>query len=591
MGPDDSPFGPRLLPGGGVRFALVAPAWDAAWLEGVDPAGTVHRRLAMARDGAGVFWVDDPEAGPHTLYRFAGPNGAIPDPASRHQPFGVDGPSRVPAACRPPDWPGRPWAEAVIAEIHVGTATPEGTFAGLEKRLDHYAGLGLTALQLMPVAAWAGGRNWGYDGVLPFATVQPYGRPEDLARLVAAAHARGLMVFLDVVYNHLGPAGNPFPDPWPGLFHPRLATPWGPAPDFSRPLARRLVIDNALHWLETMNLDGLRLDAVDRIIADGPTPLLAELAARVAELPGRPRHLILENDANQAHWLARDARGAPRFHTAQWGDDGHHAAHVLATGERGAYYGDFQDDPATHLARALAEGFAYQGEASPHRGGAPRGTPSRHLPPAALVGYLQSHDQVGNRAFGDRLDSLAPAPAVAALEALFRLAPQIPMLFMGEEWGARTPFLFFTDFEPALGEAVRQGRLGELVRLPGFPADPRRTPPPDPQDPETFAASRLDWAEAETPDGAARLARTRALLAARRRHVVPLIDRLTRAGSWRRFGAAGLSVLWRAEEGAHISVTANLSSHPAAPPDPWPGPPFWRDGRPGDPWSVEWRAA
>jgi malto-oligosyltrehalose trehalohydrolase len=310
-------------------------------------------------------------------------------------------------------WPGRPWEEAVVYELHVGTFSPEGTFAGVERRLDYLASLGVTAIELMPVGDFPGRWSWGYDGVLPFAPDASYGRPEDLKRLVQAAHARGLMVLLDVVYNHFGPEGNYLHVfARDAFFTERHHTPWGAAINFDGPgaaLVRRFFVDNALYWIEEYHFDGLRLDAVHAICDDSATHVLEEIAANVRAGPGRERqvHLVLENDANQSRFLARDAN-AGRAVTAQWNDDLHHALHAILTGEADGYYADYAAAPQAHLGRCLAEGFAYQGDASPYRRGKARGERSAHLPPGAFVGFLQNHDQVGNRAFtsGQRLSRL-----------------------------------------------------------------------------------------------------------------------------------------------------------------------------------------
>ena len=348
--------------------------------------------------------------------------------------------------------------------------------AGVIDKLDHLATLGVTAIELMPVADTPGRRNWGYDGVCLFAPQSAYGRPEELKALVDAAHGRGLMVFLDVVYNHFGPEGNYLHVYAPQFFTDRYHTPWGAAINFDggfRPV-RDFFIENALYWLEEYHLDGLRLDAV-HAIRDNSTPdILVELAETVRRRVGTGRqvHLVLENDDNASRYLERDRDDRPRWYTAQWNDDAHHALHVLLTGEDAGYYGDYSDAPARHLGRTLAEGFAYQGEASPHRGGSPRGTPSKRLPATAFVPFLQNHDQVGNRAFGDRISTLADADAVRAAVAVLLLAPSPPLLFMGEEWAARQPFPFFCDFGPDLADKVREGRRREFAR---FHAIPRRS--------------------------------------------------------------------------------------------------------------------
>jgi maltooligosyltrehalose trehalohydrolase len=560
----DMPFGARVGPDGSVLFRLWAPA--ARGVEVVLEGGRLT--LPMGRLADGWFELESSEAGPGARYRYRIDGDLwVPDPASRFQPEDVHGDSQVvdPGAFDWQDggWRGRPWEEAVIYELHVGSFTPEGTFAGVEGHLDHLAALGVTAVELMPVADFPGAHDWGYDGVLPFAPDSRYGTPEDLKRLVQAAHARGLMVFLDVVYNHFGPEGNYLHAYAPPFFNPAHHTPWGPAINFDGPrcrTVRRFFVENALYWLTEYHLDGLRFDAVHAIVDESAPHILEDIAAAVRAGPGarRPIHLVLENDANQARYLARDD-GRSRHYTAQWNDDIHHALHVLLTGEGDGYYQDYSDDPRRHLARCLTEGFAYQGAASPYRGGRPRGEPSRHLPPAAFVTFLQNHDQAGNRAFGERIAALAPAVAVRAATAVLLLAPAPPLLFMGQEWGASQPFPFFCDFEPNLAPAVTEGRRREFAAFPAF-ADPQaRARIPDPCDPATFRAAVLDWSAAETPEGRGWIVFHRRLLALRGRMLAVLGPRPY--ARWQPLGTAGLMVTWR---GAHGTATllANLGEAP-----------------------------
>ena len=416
------------------------------------------------------------EAVAGTRYSFELANNMqVPDPASRYQPRDVHGPSEVidPASYqwRDASWRGRPWHEAVLYEMHVGAFTPEGTFQAAIERLDHLVDLGITAVELMPLADFPGARNWGYDGVLLFAPDASYGRPEDLKALVDAAHRKGLMMFLDVVYNHFGPDGNYLPVYAPQILTDRHKTPWGSAINYDGADAtpmREFVIHNALYWLEEFHFDGLRLDAVHAIMDDSSTHLLNELAQRVRGTLGKERqiHLVLENEENEAHWLARGPKGEVERYTAQWNDDVHHGLHTAATGEQAGYYAEYLGETGK-LARALAEGFAFQGEMMTYRGSA-RGEPSGHLPPTAFIAFMQNHDQVGNRAFGDRLTHATPAERVRAIAAVFLLAPQIPMLFMGEEWAAAQPFPFFCDFERSAGGSRAQGPACGVCQIPGI---------------------------------------------------------------------------------------------------------------------------
>ncbi|MCJ2111969.1 malto-oligosyltrehalose trehalohydrolase [Methylobacterium sp. E-025] len=510
----------------GVRFALWAPtARDVVLV--VD--GTDHA-LPDAGEGWRRTTVPGVAAGARYGFRVDG-DLVVPDPASRFQPDDVSGLSEVidPAAFAWSDdaWKGRPFEEAVIYETHVGTATPEGTYAGLQKRLADLKALGVTAIELLPLADFKGTRNWGYDGVLPYAPDAAYGRPDDLKRLIDAAHGLGLMVYLDAVYNHFGPAGNYLHAYAKTFFTERHRTPWGAGINFdgkeSGHTVRQFFIQNTLYWLEEYHFDGIRFDAVHAILDDSPTHFLAELGETVrAAFPDRQIHLMLENEANQAKWLERDGSGKPLQHDAQWADDLHHCWHVLLTGEDSGYYESFSDKPVERLARCLSEGFAYQGEPFKTLGDHPRGEPSAHLPPTAFVTFLQNHDQVGNRALGERLSQLADPKKLDLARAGLLLSPQIPMLWMGEEWSASTPFLFFVDFAPdaELNKAVREGRRKEFKSFAAFADDTSVIP--DPTEAETFEASKLDWSERERSPHREVLAETTRLLALRRDVVVPL---------------------------------------------------------------------
>jgi malto-oligosyltrehalose trehalohydrolase len=386
-----------------------------------------------------------------------------------------------------------------------------------------------------------------------------------LKHLVEACHTRGLAVFLDVVYNHFGPEGNYLHKSAPGFFTDRHTTPWGDAIDFGAPPVREFFVENALYWLEEFNIDGLRLDAVHAILDDSDRHILAEIAERVhgALTEGRPRHLVLENDRNEA-WPLRRVDGRPRWYVAQWNDDLHHALHVLASGETGGYYEDYADAPAARLARSLAEGFAYQGEPSRHRDGAPRGEASADLPPSAFVSFVQNHDQVGNNAFGRRLGQTASPEALRLVIAIYLLAPEIPMLFMGEEWGADQPFPFFCDFGPELADKVRDGRRREFSRFPEFRDEAARARIPDPCADATFAAAVLDWRAPERPGHAEWLAYYRRLLALRRRDIMPrLVGMAGDSGRYRLLGDQAFTVAWRLGDGTNLVLEANFGEAPA----------------------------
>jgi maltooligosyltrehalose trehalohydrolase len=458
----------------------------------------------------------------------------------------------------------------VLYELHVGAFTPEGTFAAARERLHELAALGITAIELMPVADFPGKRNWGYDGVLLFAPDASYGTPDELKSLVDRAHALGMMVLLDVVYNHFGPEGNYLHAWCPQFFNPRHHTPWGAAINFdgdgNRPV-RDFYLHNALYWIEEFHFDGLRLDAVHAIRDDSPRHIVAEIGDALRAGPGRDRHvhLVLENDANEARYLERDASLAPLCASAQWNDDLHHAAHVLITGERDGYYADYADAPLERLGRALAEGFIYQGEASAFRAGAPRGEPSGHLPPAAFVSFLQSHDQVGNRALGQRLHALADERMERAALACLLLSPHIPMLFMGEEFAASTPFLFFCDFGPDLARAVTEGRRREFARFAGFSEESVRARIPDPCDAATFESSKLRWEERARAPHRERLELVRKLLALRRQYLAPRL-RGARGGAKLEILNGVLRVEWMLGDGARLRLLAHFGVTPATVP-------------------------
>jgi maltooligosyltrehalose trehalohydrolase len=563
------PFGAELREGV-ARFRLWAPACKSVQLE-IDRDAR-QRVLAMTAEGGGwhsltveSLEVERLEAG--VAYAFRVDDGpAVPDPASRSNPWDVNGPSALvdPGAFEWDDvkWAGRPWHEAVVYEMHVGTFTPEGTFRAAIGKLDYLVSVGVTAVEVLPVAEFAGRRNWGYDGVLPFAPESAYGKPEDFKRFVNEAHSRGLMVLLDVVYNHFGPEGNHLSRYAPQFFNPAHQTPWGAAINFDGEHARTVrdfFVHNAAYWIDEYHLDGLRLDAVHAIMDDSAKHIVTEIGEAIARSPGRPRHvhLVLENDKNEAHFLDRRA---PGHATAQWNDDFHHAAHVLLTGETDGYYADYAERPAWYLGRTLAEGFAYQGDPSKIRHGEKRGEPSAHLPPDAFVPFLQNHDQVGNRALGERLCVLAPPEALRLATATLLLAPSIPLLFQGEEFASRSPFLYFCDFHGALATAVRDGRRKEFAAFARFGDAKARERIPDPNDPATFDTSKIRWGEATLAGHMQALEHHRALLGIRRREIVPHLPGAAHGGQFEAIGPAGVSVDWVLGDGARLHLRANFGA-------------------------------
>jgi malto-oligosyltrehalose trehalohydrolase len=561
------PFGAELATDGGVRFRLWAPT--AARVEVVIETPLrqgVAEALPMAARADGFHELVTRRARAGSRYRYRIDGGIeVADPASRANPDDVHGASEVvdPRAFEWDDsgWSGRPWHEAVIYELHVGTFTPEGTFRAVIDRLPYLASLGVTAIELMPVADFPGLRGWGYDGVLPFAPEASYGAPDDLKALVQAAHRQRLMALLDVVYNHFGPEGNYLNAYARAFFDARRQTLWGPAINFDgegSQAVRNFFVHNTLYWLEEYRFDGLRYDAVHAIQDQSRPHILEEIAAAAHTGPGRERpiHLVLENDANAASYLhPREAAGF----RAQWNDDLHHALQVLATGERDGYYADYARRPAEHLARCLSEGFAYQGETSRFRDGHRRGEPSGALPPTAFVAFLQNHDQVGNRAFGERISALAPARIVRCLTALLLLAPQPPLLFMGQEFAAGSPFQFFCDFGPELARAIVDGRRAEFARFSRYSDPAERERIPDPNDAATFARSRLDWSDLDDPEHAAWLDYHRELLAIRARDIMSLLPRMGGgAARSQMLGEVALSVEWVCTDGARLTLLANL---------------------------------
>ncbi|WGF89310.1 malto-oligosyltrehalose trehalohydrolase [Marinivivus vitaminiproducens] len=556
------PHGAAVLEDGTVRFRLWAPGRPAIRLaiEGGDT-------LPMMPEGEGWFGLTTERAKAGSLYRFVlEDDTAVPDPASRFQPEDVHGPSEVidprSYAWRQADWRGRPWHETVVYELHVGAFSPRGTYAGVEAELGRLRDLGVTAIEIMPLSDTPGRHNWGYDGVLPYAPDSANGRPDELKRLIDAAHEHGLMVMLDVVYNHFGPDGNYLSLYAPNFFDPSEHTPWGAAVNFKERAVRDFVIHNALYWLMEYRFDGLRLDAVHALIDDDDGHILKEIASTIRKSvePGRQVHLVLENETNDPERLVRDDEGRSVFYDAQWNDDVHHVAHVLATGESDAYYAPYGDATMEKLVKALTTGFVWQGEVFPvWEDDGTRGGPSGHLPPTAFINFLQNHDQIGNRALGERLAHLARPEAVAALQALFLLAPQIPMLYMGEEYGAPEPFLFFTDFEGELADAVREGRRREFKGFAAFASEEGRERIPDPNDRATFTRSRLDPARRQEAGHRAIEERTAELLAIRAEAIVPRLAGLRDgAAEGQVLHETGLRVRWTFPDGARLEVLANL---------------------------------
>ena len=584
-------FGP-VIEADGVTFRIWAPKQSSVSLR-------LEGRADIPMDAKpdGWFSLFQPDAFPGSRYNFVTADGTVvPDPGSRYQPEDVHGPSEVvdeSFAWAHPEWQGRPWEEMVIYELHIGTFTEKGTFLSAIERLDYLRDLGVTAIQLMPVNQFRGERGWGYDGVLPYGPDNSYGRPEDLKSLIDAAHGREICVFLDVVYNHFGPDGNYLPTYAP-LFTDKHKSPWGDGinyDDEGSEQIRTFVVENVVYWIEQFRIDGIRFDAVHAIKDDSEEHLLRTISRRAKAAAGnRHLHLIVENEDNDSGLLERDGKNRPRLFTAQWNDDIHHVLHAAATGEDFGYYADYAHDPQK-LVRALGEGFVYQGEEMPYRGSS-RGEPSGHLPPTAFISFIQNHDQVGNRAFGDRLPAVASEDAIRAVAGIYLLAPQIPMIFMGEEWGAKTPFPYFCDFDAELNTLVRKGRREELSKLPGFDEESAQSTP-DPTDVETFRSAKLQWSDHRRAEHLQMLDLYRDLIARRRKEVVPYLGDCRTVSSSLSNGVAILA--WDLGSEKRLQVVANLSDRPKTFAAAREGRIIWSTGHLTEslmaPWTVIWTVA
>ena len=576
-------FGANLT-GEGTEFRVWAPGHERVEVVVYGPdAEAVH---PLEQEGGGWFAcvVDGVGAGARYRYRLDGGD-AFPDPASRAQPDGVHEPSEVvdPSAFGWTDgeWRGVPVDDLVIYELHVGTFTREGTFDAAIARLDELVDLGVTAIEPMPVASFPGSRNWGYDGVDLFAPDASYGGPEGLRRLVDAAHARGLAVILDVVYNHLGPEGNYLHAFTSGrYFTDRHKTPWGDAVNVDGPdsaAVREFIIQNALHWAHEYHVDGLRLDATHAILDDSPVHVLAEMETRVRESlpPGRSFVFIAEDERNERRVVLPQTDGGWGLQGV-WADDFHHQVRRLIAGDHEAYFADY-GGTVHELAETLRKGWFYEGQPSCNHG-CPRGTPAEGIPPTAFVHCIQNHDQVGNRAMGDRLHHAVDLAPVRAAAALLLLSPYTPLLWMGQEWAASAPFQYFTDHPEELGRLVTEGRRQEFGRFSAF-ADPEvRERIPDPQARETFERSKLDWDERGRMPHSGMLALYRALLHLRRTH--PALRRRDRdafsvaaigdgAIALRRAGEGGCALLLVASFSGDFSISIDDDAATRAPDGGW----------------------
>ena len=549
-------WGAVRLENGAVNFRLWASGQQQITLrvEGED--------YPMQAAGNGWFEQTLNDIPPGAAYHYLLADGTpVPDPASRAQQGDVNGPSLLVEAnhyaWQHPEWRGRPWEETVVYELHIGTFTPQGTFRAAIDKLPYLAELGITQIEVMPVAQTGGGRNWGYDGVLLYAPHSALGTPDDFKAFIDAAHGLGLSVVLDIVLNHFGPEGNYLPRLSPEFFHPHRMTPWGNGIAYDLPPVREFIIGLPLYWLREYHLDGLRFDAIDQIEDSAHPHVLVAIAERIrATFTDRPVHLTTEDSRNVIFLHPHDDHGNPTLFTAEWNDDLHNALHVFLTSETHAYYQDFAQAPEKWLARSLTEGFAWQGEVSPHSG-KPRGVVSRNQPPIAFVDFIQNHDQVGNRAQGERLISLAGAERTRVALAMLLLSPHIPLLFMGEEYGETQPFLFFTDFHGELARAVREGRAKEFAGHNGHDGEDV----PDPNALETFTRSKLDWQKLTRDSGKSWLRFTRQLLLLRQQAIVPLLaGAQVCVGKVLHTAPGFLAVRWRFAQGT-LSMALNISEH------------------------------
>ncbi|MEB4675516.1 malto-oligosyltrehalose trehalohydrolase [Enterobacteriaceae bacterium G50] len=544
-----------------VRFRI--------WAEGQQTLSLLvdGQHFSMVRSADGWFQLELDNLVHGMEYQYLLSDGTtLPDPASKAQKGDINSPSLLinPSKFQLDNvaWQGLPWEKSIIYEMHIGTFTPEGTFRSAIQKLPYLAELGVTQLEIMPVAQFGGSRGWGYDGVLLYAPHSAYGSPQDFLAFIDAAHGLGLSVILDIVLNHFGPEGNYLPVLSPEFFCEERTTPWGNAIAYENKSVRQYILEAPLYWLSEYHLDGLRFDAIDQINDVSVKHILTEIAEEIRKtIPDRYIHLTTEDSRNIVSLHPRDEQGNTPHFTAEWNDDFHNAAHVFATGESHAYYQDFIENPERHLAKALTQGFAYQGEIS-HFSGQPRGVKSSDQPMQFFVDFIQNHDQIGNRAQGERLITLAGTANTKILLAMLLLSPHIPLLFMGEEYGETNPFLFFTDFHGCLAKAVREGRAREFAGHAGHDNDV-----PDPNDINTFQRSKIDWQKVATDEGKTWLRFTRHLIQLRHEHIVPLLMTNCQVETEVINTAPGIiSVQWHFEK-VTLSLSLNISSAAFSLPD------------------------
>lgn len=523
----DHTWGPKLHQDGAATFEVWAPALPHVSVEiGADT-------YPMSAAEGGWYSVTVKNVEPDAAYFFVLPDGSrVPDPASRFQPAGVFGPSvlwdQQAFAWAQVHWSGRPWEEHIFYEIHIGAFTADGTFAAATDHLAHLAEMGFTAIELMPLAQFPGERGWGYDGVFAYAPHNAYGSPDDFKRFVDVAHRCGLAVYLDVVYNHFGPEGNVLPQLAPDFFQADNPTPWGDRIDFGQEAVRRFYLDNALYWIEEYRLDGLRLDAVDQI-EDASDPHILEEISQVVRERCRDRHvhLVVENPANGVDLLAK-RRDGRRLFDADWNDEFHHSVHVAVTGEDRGHYQPFAGAPLANVKKTLAEGYLHEGK----RTLPIEPPPSASLPPTAFIHFLQNHDQIGNRACGDRLHRTVSKDHFRVLTEILVLSPQIPLFFMGDDHLSIRPFHFFSDYNGEIAEAIRANRPREAENFGGFPSGMRPQDIADPNDRATFTRSKIGWDEADTSEASEWREFLLDLLAVRKKHTIPCLNRAGGYAGW-----------------------------------------------------------
>lgn len=557
------PYGTKFLEDGSVKFNFWAP--DVNGVKLCLKTDNSFQEIQMEKNKEELYTIVTNQATDGLLYGYKiNDELIVPDPASRYQPEDAHGLSQL---INPENfdweddykWMGRPWKDVVLYELHTGTFTKEGTFNAIKDKLDYFVDLGITAIELMPVADFPGKRNWGYDGVLIYAPDSSYGTSDDLKNLIKAAHKKGLMVFLDVVYNHFGPDGNYlYKYAKSEFFDEKIKTPWGDAINFKNKYVRNFFINNALYWLNEYHFDGLRFDAFHEIYDDSTPNIIEELATKIKEnlSSNRKIHLVLENGKNESRYLEK-------AYEAQWNDDFHHCVHVLTTGEKGSYYAGYTKEttdkpPSYHLAKTLTEGFAYQGKRTLYKDNVLRGEKSSHLPLSKFVNFIQNHDQVGNRAFGERISVLSNDNLIKAAACLYLLAPSIPLMFMGEEWGSKSPFYFFCNFNKELAKAVKAGRKEESANFSQI-SDPKiKDSIPDPSLEKTFLDSKLNWDDLEE-NYRQMFDFYKEMLSIRKEKIISIIKKIKKR-SFEIYTDKSLSVNWNIEhyDKKMLSVLANF---------------------------------